>query len=68
MVKTGIVYVDLSTNIEKILQYPLYMTPVINNTLKVGQMVVLHLNKQWVTYMRLAAFANTGRAILQLRL
>ena len=44
----------------------IYMTPVINNTLKVGQMVVLHLNKQCVTYLRLTAFRNTMIAILKL--
>ena len=40
------------------------MSPVINNTLKVWQTVVLNLHKQYVTNVRFTALGNTLRAIL----
>ena len=40
------------------------MSPVINNTLKVLQTVVLSLDEQYVTNLRFTALENTLRAIL----
>ena len=42
----------------------MYMSPVINNTLKVLQTVVLSLDEQYVTNLRFTALENTLRAIL----
>ena len=41
-----------------------HMSPVINNTLKVLQTVVLSLDEQYVTNLRFTALENTLRAIL----
>ena len=57
-------------NLAKIRSYTLktmkfrYKSPVINNTLKVLQTVVLSLDEQYVTNLRFTALENTLRAIL----